>query len=644
MEPASRHTIASSLAMALKTLAVLTLMPLPPARAGALEEIEARHARGEMDTATYHRLRVLAIRAPERLPPDLPTLAQATPRRSGTPILVEAFQWLFREGDSDDPLHTLLAPPGDLAYSLDSAVYPFRVLFDGEDAGAAAQVLEAAEESWRLQVDEWGWRPPLYEPALGPYRIYIGPTGSGVAGYAVPYGRNPDTPHTDCFTYVFISPHLGSYAPATVAHELNHAMQAATDCDEVIAYWENTAVYMEAATFPHLAQQSLYNMYAFQAVPWRSLDHFEYGQGYQYGGALWNYFLVDAFDSPATGPMMLRDIWEASMQEDLYNSVTYFDGIDDVLAQRVSDASPLESAFMDFCEARYFVGSRDDGAHIEGASRWWFAELVITERHTVFEMPLEDVSPPSTSQPAPFGSNHIRMDLPSGYKVPIAFRFQGLGDNRWAARVVAIGGSATTHVDLDIDPSTSWGEVVVPTEGLKELLLVVANLGPEGYSPGKSRRDGGDYLYSILPQIPAPIILAADPSTIEAGQQHVPLILIGQDIVWGRGFQVRFEDPSIQLVSVSGVTDTEILLRVTVPKSTAPGPKTVEVTNHGGATGVGVGVLTVTERKATPPPTGCGCQARGARTGSAQGATLGAILLFTLFWWWRRQRTGCTRF
>ncbi|MDY0003835.1 MAG: hypothetical protein RBU30_21235, partial [Polyangia bacterium] len=422
----------------------------------------------------------------------------------------------------------------------------------------------------------------------------------------------------------------GSFTPATVAHELNHAMQAAMDCSEVITYWENTAVYMEVATFPHLAMQALWSFYSFQALPWRSLDYFEYGQGYQYGGSLWNFFLVDGYDAPDTGPVMLRQIWEASMQEGESNSVTYFDGIAQVLSERTAEASPLEAAFVDFCEARYFVGERDDGAHIDGARDWWFGELIITDRHTVFDLPIERGAPVDARRPAPFGSNHIQLDLPQGYSAPIRIRFRGELMNRWAARVLLLSSGPVEAVDLEVDSETGMGEAVVPTEGRTALLLVVANLGPAGFQPGVGRRDGGVYTYDLLPELPPPVIVGADPPTLDAGQQGVLLRLLGEGFVLGQDFRVAFEDPTIQVDSVIAVSSDEVVLRLTIPAMTNLGPKSVLVTNHGGQSARGVDVVTI-----LAPPTreteGCACQApEGQDPAGATPVVLACFLAFAL--------------
>jgi hypothetical protein len=606
--------------------------------AGVFSEIDARFARGEIDARTRQLWRVQAVREPAALPPTLWGLPREPPRGSATRVLVEAWRWVRARDAEGGAVHRLLSPPTDFAETLDSTRVPVRVSFAPAKQDYARTVLEAAETSWQRQVDDWGFYAPLYEAARGPYRIFVGDTGSGVAGYTSPYASNHQTPHDDCYTYVFVNPNLGSFAPATVAHELNHAMQAAMDCSEVMAYWENTAVYIEALTFPGLADRAVWAMSVFQSTPWRGLDHFEYGEGYQYGGALWNFYLADAFATPEPGPVLVRRIWEASMQDDSSNSVSYLDGTAQVLAE-VDAAASVDEAFVDFCEARYFVGGADDGAHIDGASRWGHAPLSLTDRHYGSELPLGAAgTPPSDRRPDPLGSNHIVVDLPAEYQYPVQFTFDGSDMTRWAARVVRLGSDPPgPGEDLPLSAPGWSGSVTVDPQGSPSLMLVVANLGPEGFRPGAAGIDPAEYRYDITPQIPAPTLHAVHPEVLEAGQQDVLLVVEGEDFVLGRDFAVRFEGSSIEVLTVTTVRPDEVVLRVTVPRLTEAGLHDITVTNHGGASATGVGLL---EIQPAPP---AGNEAEGCRCGAANAAALplGAVLPLLLWGlWYRRGRRG----
>ncbi|MFH2007101.1 MAG: DUF6055 domain-containing protein [bacterium] len=609
------------------------------ATADVFQEIDTRHRRGELDERTRQLYRVAAVKRPSLLPRELRERLGSPAWRSGTAVLVEAFQWVERRGEQGGAVHRLLSPPTDFDYVVESTTRPIRVSYGQTSLqGYAEAILDAAEISWDIQVDEYGFFPPPIEPGTEPYRFYVGETSPGVAGYTSPYDPNPDTPWADCYTYIFISPDLGiGRVASTVAHEFNHALQAAMDCAEVTTYWENTATYIQAATFPELRYDSYWTMYSFQAVPWWSLDRFDPGQGYQYGGALLNYFLADAY-APGEGPVLIRDIWAASMQPAptdngmFVNSLTYFDGIETALADRGFNDT-MEEVYLDFSESRYFVGSNADDDHIDIADEFgWFSTLQITADHYQGQLPLEGQAPPPERRPAPYGANHIKLALGADYPYTVQVRFDGADDTRWAVRVVRMGGGLPSLAeDLAVDPASGEGELEVGAGEYPTLMLVVANLGTEDYKPGISPGGGADYTYGFVPIIPPPVLEALAPAEVAAGQQNVLMRLTGSGFVSGSGFALRFDDPLLEVSSIRYVEETEVVFDLTVPAITEPGLKSITVTNHGGVEATGVDLLTVVETESDEPKSGCGCRSGGA------DSPVG-VLPLVLLWVMRRRR------
>lgn len=629
--------------------------PGPSSEPLVLRDIRDRLRRGAINLAEAHRLRVLAVTRPEALPEGLRRVATAdrarrlaggVPGPSGTAVLVDAFQYLVRTGETDDTLQTLLEPPPDMEESLDSSDLPIRVSFKPGEEAYAQSVLEAAELSWQIQTERWGFYEPLMEPGFEPYRIHITPAGSGTAGYTSPYARNDATPWADCFTYIVIDPDLGGYAQSTMAHELNHAMQAAMDCAELSAYWENTSVYIQVQTLPRFADMALWSLSSFQAEPWRPLDDFDYGAGYQYGGSLWNFFLADTYADPGdAGPILIRRIWEASMQDDFQNSVPYFDGIDAVITEETGDASAFDHALADFCEARYFVGGNDDGQHIQGAADWTHATVRVAARHTTAILPFEPAArPESDRRPEGTGCNHVLFDLPPTYPYPLRVTFDGDDDTRWAVRVLRItSDQQVSSTPLALEAPDWAGEVTLDTTGYRRLLLVVTNLGPAEDRTGPSHRVAHSYRYNAWPEVPPPTLTSVEPPQIEAGQQHLTVHLLGSGFVNGPGFEVAFEDPDIQIESVDGVTQEVITLTVTVPHATALGPKTIVVTNLGGEAARATDLVEVV----APPephrsPRGCHCGAADPQNQGPLPSALGWLMGLLLLGWLRR-RVGAAR-
>ena len=349
---------------------VVSTPPVQPAATTLLGELAAREARGALDEGTAHYYRVAAFRRPDLLPADLRALAVSPdqePHGSATAVFQEAWRYLQTRGRDDAALHALLQPPDDYAFTLDSTVWPLRVNYASSGyATKAQQILDAAETSYSRQIEDWGW----YQPTTfgnERYRFYID-DAQGAAAYTAPFEENPDTAWTDCFTYIVVDPMNGEWEiPSVMAHEINHSMQAAMDCLEITAFWENTATYMMAEVFPNAWYYAIYTVPDFQSQPWRSLHAMSQGgDAYEYGGALLLWYLTDRF-APTDGAIFAREVWETAIQNGHSNEPDYFDAIGTVIAEREAGAT-FDGMFMDFSEARYFVASNDDGNQIGRAS------------------------------------------------------------------------------------------------------------------------------------------------------------------------------------------------------------------------------------------------------------------------------------
>ncbi|MEN8163954.1 MAG: DUF6055 domain-containing protein, partial [Acidobacteriota bacterium] len=176
------------------------------------------------------------------------------------------------------------------------------------------------------------YEPPIEDGAMM-YRFRVEHAG-GAGGYTAPYDEVWSTPRTDCYTYIVVVPSNDSFEVAgTVAHELNHATQAAMDCLEPVGIWENTATYIMGQVFPDASYFTIGTMPYYQSQPWRALDYMNQGASdyYEYGGGLFIWYLADTF-APAEGPAFAAEIWQNSVQDHWENEPDYYDGIEAAVA------------------------------------------------------------------------------------------------------------------------------------------------------------------------------------------------------------------------------------------------------------------------------------------------------------------------
>jgi MYXO-CTERM domain-containing protein len=396
------------------------------------------------------------------------------------------------------------------------------------------------------------------------------------------------------------------------------------DVMEPTPFWENTASYIMSQVFPDQLFFTVGTMYLFQGQPWRALDYMNLqdSDAYEYGGGLFLWYLADTY-APADGPQLVAEIWQNCVQTQYYNEPDYFDAIAETVAARgVPDS--MEKILVDFSEARFFVGTRDDGEHIYGADQFSGAEVALAAHHSASQLPALQESPPPAQAPASFGSNHVLVDLPADYPNPLTVRFDGDDDTRWAARVVLFGdGRPTQSKPMTLAPGTWDGSAVIQPTGDTGLLLLVVNLGDAGYDPDTFDSYSGwpvsSYTYDVEPILPPPTVLSLDPAVVERGQQGVFFKLYGTGFQAGGDFALVFDDPDLQLSSLDRVLLDEVSFRLTVPLGTALGPMDLTVHNRDGQQVFAPGILTVVEVGALDPDGGpgsgdepkggCGCRA-----------------------------------
>ncbi|MBN2360500.1 MAG: hypothetical protein JXR83_13680 [Deltaproteobacteria bacterium] len=632
--------------MMLTALALLTQLaaiqpPTIKAEPTVFDVIDQRFGSGEIDLATRHLWRVAAIKSPQLLPAELQQMvgARATPRarEAMTSVLVEAWQWAGKLPEEGEQVRQLLLPPADLPLTLDSALYPIRVSYRSSTSQAfAQQVLTASEHSWQVETEDYGFAVPTIESGAERYRVRIEPTGMGGGAYTAPYDYDTSSHWTACFSYVvFDDSNPSDYIGSTMAHELNHAMQATMDCAEITTFWENTATYIMSTVYPDAFWETVAYLPYFQQQPWRALDYMDeyHSDAYEYGGVLLPLYLVGAY-ATSDGPVFMRKVWEACRQSwAAYDNVPhYYDAIAQVVAQRGGPAG-MEAIHADFSEARFFVGDNADIYHIPNARRLWGGEPTVTNRYTLRDLPIEQAQPPYGEAPNQYGANFVQLDNLGDR--PLRFEFDGESTTRWEVRVVLFGGSepSLTHT-IELDPETWQGGATLDPIGHGSAVLVVANLGSADYDPNRRRWTSTSYSYSIRELPSAPILDRIDPNVAELGASGMVFTLHGAEFVASDRFGVEFLDPRVRVTGFEVLDGEQVRLVVDVDPDAPVGPVAIRVANEPGIETSADGLLEIVDLEAggEQGALGCGC------AGSAAGADLLALALLGLALGWRRRR------
>ncbi len=285
--------------------------------------------------------------------------------------------------------------------------HPIRVHWTtAGDQALAERVLALAEQSWDVQVDQLGFRPPvLPDLADGPeLDFYVDAVGEGKAGVAADSYEDsaPGDGFSSTSSWVVLDRGIGEdELPAFVAHEFNHVLHWATDfTEDHINLWEATATAAQAWTLT--ADESLWadDVPDFQEAPWAPAllgdgyvlwPEYELGWAYEYGAALWMMHLADVH-----GDDVGARIWNSAASEGDDLEPDFVDAI-------VELEGSLADAMSGIAARRWFVGSRWGDRGLAEAQAWT-AE---------FEVPVE--------------ASLVAADLPAELAFTPALRVTGQG-------------------------------------------------------------------------------------------------------------------------------------------------------------------------------------------------------------------------
>ncbi len=346
----------------------------------------------------------------------------------------------------------------DLQYwplSVSSTLRPVTVRYPRvRDENKAREIVALLEASWNTQVDTLGFSAPLDDQGLcgtdANYDVFIWP-GTGGA-FVDGVSNNPATSWQDWSTYMGIDI-AGSTGAALlntfIAHEFNHALQASDDWAEESQHYEAGATFAESLVYPDDSDW-FFTQEDFQNNPGWSLFYDDnLATWYSYGSAMYLHYLYERFFP--NDPAFYARIWRGTRSDTPNGRPDYIDALRQLLLMERGVA--LDDAVVEFMQWRWFVGTKDDGAHFSRGSLWPH-EVVVTDI---------DIATLPTTQVLDamiYGGNYVRLNNGGATAVDVsATLFQTDLEVDW--RAFAVDGGELL-APLRVEAGASAVIVVVP--------------------------------------------------------------------------------------------------------------------------------------------------------------------------------------
>ena len=380
-------------------------------------------------------------------------------------------------------------PCGQLAsypYSITSAIRPITVHYaQAGDAAEAANTLAYAEQSWQLQVEEMGFDPPLSDNGAcgndANFDIFL-EHGLGYA-YVQDIADNPATSWDDYACFMVIDPDTwgGIWLKSTVAHEFNHALQAANDWWELGASFEASSTLMEDVVDDPLD----YYFDVLADFNRRSHRPFEYNNDsftyFVYGGVMQMLFYRDRYFGGDAS--FLADFWyqcrstaRGGYTQPQLNEPDLNDAFETILQQQAGVTH--RDAVVEFSRWRWFVGSHDDGQHFEEGGLWPDgAQVRIWRQAEAANLP---VTLTVTDGPLSHGVQYLRLATNGAESGLLCATFTGVTDVDWHVESMRRGPQVADAWFFELDDD---GTFDVELGGTDEVIFKVLNLADASYDP-----------------------------------------------------------------------------------------------------------------------------------------------------------------
>ena len=302
-------------------------------------------------------------------------------------------------------------------------------IIDEEDAQKFADSLE---ESWVVEVEELGWRPPVGSDEYL-LRVEVERMGQGAGAYTT-----VDRCDGKYVPYIVASSgsfRQGAWYKTMACHELHHAIQYAYGFGHEFWWWEATATWVEDLVYPY-ANDWANALYMFSRTPHigmnasagRSNDQDLFW--HTYGMGIWGMFL----DQKVGGNELVRETWEVAENSWCQYCLWMPDIMEDV-------GEDFDALFAEFLGTTAVLDYRD---------RLYLSDVQRTE--VVGSMPTEGTAP-SFNRPQSLGMNFIEFPASLGEEGKVLeVNFNGSSSPDYWIAVLARGSMEVDElVTFDID-------------------------------------------------------------------------------------------------------------------------------------------------------------------------------------------------
>ncbi len=395
----------------------------------------------------------------------------------------------------------------DSDHFVDSDLYPIRVHYLVGDEGLVDATLEAAELSWEMEVEQWGWEEPGSDGGLGGtdgLDYYLADTEFG--GYASPDDWWEEADNVRCVGHIVINRLMDpDSVRITVPHEFNHVLQMWTDCAEDPQLFEASAVQAQDFVYPEYG--SAWGFAAgYQEGYWRSLDYYDYAMPPQYGSFIFLQFLTERFGDGT--PAETVALWEDATQGNWNNDNRWMDALERWLTEHWADDMPqpqgsetrTELAWQEFAEWRYFLGANWIGEHLQHGSpdtTYYGIELPLMGTASLASLEQGPVEIDAYEPMAELSSGAALIRHPEkGWVVHADLEADG---DRWALTLVSLDPGDDTILER-VRGAVGQGEASVSTtvvEDTETIVVLVAQVGDGDLDNNADDWDGVDALLTV---------------------------------------------------------------------------------------------------------------------------------------------------
>jgi hypothetical protein len=345
----------------------------------------------------------------------------------------------------------------------------------GVDAttGTYAAAIAAWADASRQVFTGLDWLPPPPDGTAGGdsrYDLYLMGLGQSLTGYTQLEGLLPGGYPDDATSYAVLATGMtDAEASAGVAHHVHQACQYAYSANELGAWMEQSAGWIEELVFPAANQWVLRTgsylgnarKYLFVSDGWT-----------EQGALLWPKYLAES----AGDADLIRRIWLRCADVPNNNTVS---ATQQELA--FSGLASLQEEFQTFTAWNYLSGVHDDGMHYDEGDQIT-GSVPLLASHASY--PAEGQTSVLTA-PYGLGASYAEFLYTAGSEIRISLDGSDTY-GPWGAGVIAISGSGqATYGAFAVDAVTGMGDTTIAGwSTLQRVVLVVQNLRLAAGAPG----------------------------------------------------------------------------------------------------------------------------------------------------------------